>query len=48
MNWERVIAVFFGFTAWAVIDALTGKPHNPELALLAGFVTAWSCEKAHR
>lgn len=48
MNWGRVVAVVVGFTVWAIIDALTGKPHNAEMALLAGFVTAWLCEKPNK
>ena len=48
MNWKRVFAVVVGFTAWAIIDALTGKLHNAEMALLAGFVVAWVCEEQNK
>lgn len=45
MNWSRVSGVVIGFVIWATIDALTGKANSVGLALLAGFVTAWCCEK---
>ncbi len=47
MNWKRLIGVVMGFVLWAILDALTGEPHNAEMALLAGFVVAWVCEKSN-
>lgn len=46
MNRKRLASVATGFTMWAFLDALTGKPYNPEMALLAGLVVSWIAEKA--
>lgn len=45
MSLKRLANVATGFTMWAFLDAMTGKPYSPEMALLAGFVMAWVADK---
>lgn len=48
MNWSRIAGVVIGATIWMVFDAIFGKAHDPGMALLAGFATAWMSEKSCR
>ena len=48
MNWKRVIGVVIGFAMWAILDALTGRPYNAEMGLLASFVAAWVSEEQNK